>query len=142
MKSLKGGYFIDTINDLICSKRKQPILVEVLKNPAATVTGWAVDERAKDVAHSVYVTLDGTPIACAQYGLDRRDVPEHFNIGKYRFSGWSASINGSGFTSGEHKVSLRIVSKNKKSYYELECGSIFIKVIKDWSAVQKLDRIP
>lgn len=129
IQKIDGGLFcIDTVNGSICSQQEQPILVNVSKNGMITVTGWAVDERARDVAHSVYITLGDTHIARAQYGLDRRDVSKHFKIRKYRFSGWSASINSSGFISGEHKISLRIVSKKKKGWYEPEYGSILIKV--------------
>jgi hypothetical protein len=126
-----GLFFIDTINDSICSQQKQPILVNGSKNGIITFTGWAVDEKAEDVAYSVYLTLDGKPIARAEYGLDRRDVAKHFKMDKYRFSGWSASINASGLICGDHKISLRIVSKNKKIYYDPTNGFVLIKVMKD-----------
>jgi len=73
-----GLFFIEEINDSICSQQKQPILVNGSKNDIITVTSWAVDERAGDLANSVYLTLDGEPIARARYGCERHDIAAYF----------------------------------------------------------------
>ena len=129
IQKIDGGSFcIERINGFIDSKE---ILVDVSKYPKVTLTGWAVDERARDVASSVWLTLDGNPVAAVYYGTERADVAQGFKVATYKFSGWTTSVSFENITPGKHKISLRIVSKDKKSYYEPARGGVLIKVQKD-----------
>ena len=48
-------FAIDTINDIVCSQQKGPIIFTDIEK--VTVTGWAVDDKAKDVAGDVYIDI-------------------------------------------------------------------------------------
>lgn len=130
LQKIESAQFsIDVINGLNVHKQVQPIPVVLTEDTILTIAGWAVDEKAKDVADSVYLTLDSIPIARAYYGVKRSDIAKHFKIDRYKYSGWEASIDLDVITMDEYKISLRIVSKDKKNYFEPESG-ILIKVIR------------
>lgn len=130
LRKVEGGQFsIDGINGLDVHKQVQPILIDISKNSTLILDGWAVDKKAGGIADSVYITLDDKPIAHAYYGVKRSDVARHFKVNRYKYSGWETSINLNEIAMGEHKISLRIVSKDKKSYSEPESG-VLIKVKK------------
>lgn len=125
LRKIEGGQFsIDGISGLNVQEQVQPFLIDISKNSVLTVNGWAVDEKSGDAADSVYITLDDKPIAHAYYGVKRSGIARNFKIDRYKYSGWEASINLDKIAMGEHKISLRIVSKNKKDYFEPENGML------------------
>ncbi len=130
LQELEGDlHSIDTINGLIVHKQVQPIPIDLTTNTFVKVVGWAVDEKAGDVANSIYATLDCKSITLAHCGVNRLDVTKFFGIEKYKFSGFETNISFDNIDQGIHKVSLRIVSKDKKSNYMIE-GGIMLKVLK------------
>ncbi|MEW6771942.1 MAG: hypothetical protein AB1330_11240 [Bacillota bacterium] len=110
-------FAIDTVNGRPPLVQGSPFVVSADKDNAITITGWAVDGRAKDKAGGVFINVDGRLDIPALYGLDRRDVAEHFKNKRYRFSGFTASFATSVLGKGRHTLSLKVVTADKKSYY-------------------------
>jgi hypothetical protein len=108
---------IDTINGLEMNKKDPIIIVGADPKNSITITGWAVDDVAKDKAGGVFINIDDQLDIPALYGLDRPDVAEHFKNKRYRFSGFAASFSTSILEKGRHTLSLKIVTTDKKGYY-------------------------
>lgn len=89
-----------------------------------TLIGWAVDRSAGTAAGGVFVSVGEKKDIAASYGLDRPDVADHFENGRYRFSGFSASIRTSLLDKGRNVLSLKIVTADGKGYYAPELKMI------------------
>jgi len=81
--------------------------------------GWAVDSQAKDTAGGVYIEIDGK-LYWAYYGFPRDEVVTHFNIPAYSASGFQLAIPESSVGKGQHTLSIKILTKDKKAYYSTE----------------------
>lgn len=77
-----------------------------------------MDQKAGQAAGGVFINIDGQKDIPAIYGLDRSDVARYFNVSTYRFSGFSASFATSLLDKGQHALSVKIVTADKKGYYE------------------------
>jgi len=82
-----------------------------------TARGWAVDKQSQTPAGGVDIVLDNIPYG-ASYGLDRLDVADGQKVAAYRQSGWQFSMPASRLK-GTHALTVRIVSNDRKSYYEI-----------------------
>jgi len=105
-------FSIDTVGEDIDDERHSIMISQYHR--AIVIRGWAVDARARDVAGGVYVEVDGVPYP-AFYGENRGDVAEHFQIDRYRFSGFQRPVLN--LKPGIHRVSAIIVSHDRKSCY-------------------------
>ena len=86
------------------------------------VTGWAVDDEAKDVAGGVYVDVDGE-LFPAFYGIDtenRKRVGDLFESPSYRYSGFERAIPLSEIGTGSHNLSIIVLTNDRKRYYRPE----------------------
>jgi hypothetical protein len=85
-----------------------------------SIVGWAVDQEAKRAAGGVEFTIDGVPYA-AEYGKPRPDVAQVVGKGlaEYTNSGYSASLTADQFPPGAHTVFVRVLSNNRKGYWEV-----------------------
>ena len=111
-------FSIDSINDHSpTGENLDPVIIHTDRKNSITVTGWAVDDVAKDKAGGVFINIDDQLDIPALYGLDRPDVAEHFKNKRYRFSGFAASFSTSILEKGRHTLSLKIVTTDKKGYY-------------------------
>lgn len=108
--------YIDVIGNVATTSQKIPIEVMMGGKKNLFISGWAVDERSKLPAGSVEVNIDGKLFPAA-YGLDRPDVANSFNIPAYRFSGFQTMIPVADIGRGEHLLSLKVFTNNKKDYY-------------------------
>jgi hypothetical protein len=90
--------------------------VTVPSGGALTGWGWAVDQQAQTTAGGVDIAIDDVPYA-ATYGIDRPDVADGHHIPGYRSSGWRFSLPIAAFK-GRHTLTLRIVTSDRKAYYE------------------------
>ena len=81
------------------------------------ITGWAVDDPKKMLAGGVDVVIDQVPYS-AHYGSERKDVATHFKQPAYNASGFELMIAPEQLPKGQHSVFLRVISNDKKSYYQ------------------------
>lgn len=77
--------------------------------------GWAVDESNQSVAGGVDVLIDEVPYA-ATYGIHRTDVADHFKNIACQNSGFLLLLAPGKLSKGQHSVSLRTISYDKKFY--------------------------
>jgi len=94
-----------------------PIVVHLSQQKTITITGWAVDSWAGDVASSVFLTIDGRTDVPTLYGMDRQDIANRFGNSNYRFSGFVASFSSSILSVGNHMIHLKIVGRGGKLLY-------------------------
>jgi len=109
---------IESINDLQLSQQNPGIINLSLQKGTLTIWGWAVDQEAKNTAGAVFISIDGQIDIPAWYGWDRPDIAARFGESRYRFSGFMASFATSVVGEGQHTLSLKIVTADKKRYYE------------------------
>jgi len=110
-------YFVDFVNGHAVRQADSSFIINSDQEQTITISGWAVDQQAQKQAGGVFVTIDDKLDIPALYGLDRKDVADHFQNRRYRFSGFSASFATSVLGKGRHTVSLKIVTADKKGYY-------------------------
>jgi hypothetical protein len=92
-------------------------LVVVPATGTLTGVGWAVDGANKTGAGGVDVVVDGTPYR-AESGRERPDVGKHFHIAAYNDSGFIFYLPVSKLSPGAHKLAIRVISHDGKSYSE------------------------
>jgi hypothetical protein len=81
------------------------------------ITGWAIDEPNKAPAGGVDAVIDQAPYR-AHYGSPRPDVATHFSNPVYGSSGYELMVAPGQLSPGPHSVSIRIISNDRKSYYQ------------------------
>ena|ERR1700722_981167 len=88
------------------------------KHGKVPIVGWAVDQDAKTGAGGVEIVIDGTPLA-ARYGLPRPDVASAYGIPAYTNVGYSLELTADEFTPGAHTAFVRVLSNDRKGYWEV-----------------------
>lgn len=92
------------------------------------ISGWAVDQMAKQAAGGMFINIDGKIDIPVVYGTARGDVAKYFGENKYLFSGFTAAISTLLLDKGQHTLSLKIVSADRTAYYMPDDKiNIFIK---------------
>jgi hypothetical protein len=109
---------IETINDVQPGWQGSDVVQVSLQAKELAIVGWAVDRAAGSAAGAVFVTVDGQIDIPVLYGKSRSDVASYFGEKHYRSSGFSAWIPISVIGEGRHTLSLKIVTADKKGYYE------------------------
>jgi len=113
-------FHIDSINDRPPSQQDSWIINVSQQEETLTIVGWAVDQQVQNTAGGVFVNIDGQIDIPALYGLDRPDVATLLGENRYRYSGFWASFATSVVGEGQHTLSLKIVTADKKGYYEAD----------------------
>lgn len=116
-------FVVETIADVEVNPQDQPVVVPGRK-PFIKITGWAVDERAKDVAGGVYVDVDGK-LFPAFYGQRKAGVARRFDVPAYERSGFERAIPTSEIGQGTHTLSIVVLTSDKKGYYRPDRQVIF-----------------
>jgi hypothetical protein len=88
-----------------------------VKTPSFYVRGWAIDQRTKSLAGGVIIQLDGKDYL-ADYGTPRPDVADTLKNPDYLKSGFTASIDSAAMGKGKHTLVVRVVTADKKGYYQ------------------------
>ena len=114
-KDNKPLYNLEYIGAVVDPAGKQPVRVEL--GNELLVAGWAVDAPSRAMAGGVEIVIDGTPYTAA-YGLPRGDVAEHFKVPAYSNAGFSFRTAATNFGAGRHQIAVRILTNDKRSYYE------------------------
>ena len=113
-------FYIDSINDHPPSQQDSCIINVSQQENTLVILGWAVDQHAQNTAGGVFVNIDGQIDIPALYGQDRPDIATRFGENRYRFSGFLASFSTSVVGEGQHVLSLKIVTADRKGYYEAD----------------------
>jgi hypothetical protein len=92
--------------------------ISLQKTEMVTISGWAVDQKAETAAGGVFLNIDGEKDIPASYGIDRPDVADYFQNINYGPSGFSVSFPTSWLDKGKHVLTLKIVTADKREYYE------------------------
>lgn len=82
-------------------------------------SGWAVDSHARNTAGGVYLEIDNK-LYWTYYGFPRNDVATHFNTPAYLASGFQLGILESAIGKGQHTLSLKVLTTDRKAYYRSE----------------------
>lgn len=115
-----ANFSIDNINDRIFESKGYTSINKnsFIKNSNwFTVAGWAVDEKAQDAASDVIVTIDGDDYL-SFYGIKRNEVMKSFGVRKYKNSGFYMRLLADMVGKGSHTIAIKIISNDKKYYYE------------------------
>jgi SAM-dependent methyltransferase len=112
-------FFIDTINNTPLGHQLVPGLL-FGSDETIRITGWAIDESAQKAAGGVFINVDGTQDLPAHYGLDRLDVAAALGNYHCRFAGFTSSISASSLKKGRHTLGLKVLTADKKGYYEAD----------------------
>jgi hypothetical protein len=107
--------FLDNIGPVSDPAKQKS--VQVSGDTPFGITGWAVDDAKKVTAGGVDVVIDQVPFS-AHYGSERVDVATHFKQPEYQKSGFELTIAPGQLAKGQHSVSIRVISSDKKSYYQ------------------------
>ena len=109
--------YIDTVNKQVPSA-KGPVTVNPEQTPQIMVNGWAVDKPAQSPAGGVVLVIDGNVEVPTTYGADRPDVAKFLNNPNYTKSGYVGWINVATITKGQHILSFKVLTADKRGYYE------------------------
>ena len=109
--------YIDTVNKQVPSA-KGPVVVNAQQTPQIMVNGWAVDKTAQSPAGGVVMIIDGNVEVPTTYGAERPDVAKFLNNPNYAKSSFVGWINVSTITKGQHILSFKVLTADKRGYYE------------------------
>lgn len=113
--------------DRIDGRLANETVVIAKRKVVVSVTGWAVDQRAKEAAGGVYVEVDGS-IFPASYGSTEERVAEKFSAPDYAQSGFTARVPVLKLDPGKHELSLIVLTHDKQAYYTIpEAANIVVK---------------
>lgn len=107
-------YNLERIND---HQRPYDQVIPITEDQTITVKGWAVDVLSIKPAGGVFIDIDGKMFPTL-FGRNRPDVAEFFNVPEYQYSGYLGEIPASEVGKGHHTLSLKILTNNKKAYYD------------------------
>jgi hypothetical protein len=110
--SAAAKYHIDNIETATVVPG-QPVRIPVTHD--FQINGWAIDAPNETTASTVDVVVDGTPYA-SQYGVARTDVADYFKKPEYKNSGFQLIVPAGRLQRGTHRVSIRVVGNDGKSY--------------------------
>ena len=122
-------YGVDTVNGKRVGQQEQPIEISAGES-SVRITGWAVDVRTEDAAGGVYLKIDNERFP-AFYGRARGDVARRFGDPAYRFTGFEQTIPVSEIGPGKHELSVIVVTKGKKRYYQPRDQKLVFEITKD-----------
>lgn len=109
--------YIDSVNKQAPSP-KAPVTVNVAQTPQIMVNGWAVDTPGQSPAGGVMMVIDGQVEVQTTYGAERSDVAKFLNNPNYTKSGFVGWINVAAITKGQHILSFKVLTADKRRYYE------------------------
>jgi hypothetical protein len=118
----QNQYAIDEFCGLGFAQQQQPI--EISADKDFTISGWAIDEKAKKISGGVIIDIDGK-LFLANHGGSRPDIATGSNNPALKNAGYSAKIPISEIGKGQHTLTLKILTIDKKAYYSPEQKVVF-----------------
>ena len=101
---------------------QQPI--EISTDKDFTISGWAIDEKEKTISGGVVIDIDGK-LSLANHEMPRPDIATGFKNPALENAGFRAKIPISELGKGQHILTLKILTKDKKAYYSPEQKVMF-----------------
>jgi len=125
LPKLTGGpsWNIETVGANVVGESKS---FDVRAQDKFTILGWAVDQQAKAPAGGVEGVVDGV-LYPAEYGRPRPDVATAFGVPSYANSGYSLELLGQLFVPGAHSLFIRVLTEDRKAYWEVGPYTINLK---------------
>lgn len=124
-KELSSTEFsIDIINYTSVNFNHVFVIPKNLKK--VNIKGWAIDERSQTAAGAVYVHIDDK-FYITNYGHERNDIARKFKSDECTNSGFEVNIPLSEIGEGEHTLSLKVLTYNKKAYYNTKTLKIKVE---------------
>jgi hypothetical protein len=96
------------------------IPIEVGRNDAVTVDGWAFNGTGSGPARAVFLTIDGRDDVPAQVGVYRPRLGGAVQRRYRRWGGFSGSFGGFVLAPGEHVLTVKVVSDDGRHAYVSE----------------------
>jgi len=109
---------VEKVNFWPLPQQGTPIIINSWQTATIYISGWAVDENAGQAAGGVFINVDGQMDIPTLYNLDRQDIAGFLSNSGYRYSGFTASFATSLIGEGQHILTLKIVTADKKGYYQ------------------------
>lgn len=120
-------YFIDQFGPSAQPFRKT---AEIRAGQDVTVRGWAIDAPADALAGGVEIVVDGHAYKLP-YFLSRADVAAAKRKEAYTDCGFLGIVSAELLPKGSHTVSLRIVSADRKTYYQSPEFHVLVRNLPD-----------
>jgi len=120
---------VETIAGKVVVEGGRPVAVPEERS-SVRVTGWAVDSENRGPAGGVYVEVDGKRFP-AFYGRSRtmgtpKSKRDELRIPPlYEFTGFEVEIPTSEIGTGEHQLSVVVVTNDREGYYPAEQKAVF-----------------
>jgi len=124
INAAKGLLYVDEVGTVMNPLTLTSAQVSIAS--ALVVAGWGADPEAKGPGQGVEVVIDGHTYT-AQYGIPRGDVAAAYKTQSYLATGFNYSVPASQFGAGAHSVSVRVIAKDGKSYYESPTINVIIQ---------------
>jgi len=103
--------------DEIGGQPPKPGVPITVTTPSFVVRGWAIDQATKSVAGGVIINVEGKDFL-TDYGSPRPDVAANLKSSDYVNSGFTTSIDSAAIGKGKHTLVFRVVTSDKKGYYQ------------------------
>ena len=122
-------YGVGTINGKEMGQSEQPLTIPAGES-SVRITGWAADILREDAAGGVYLKIDDERFPVF-YGRMRGDVAQRLNDPSYRFTGFERTIPTSEIGPGKHELSVIVLTKGKKRYYQPRDQKLVFEIERD-----------
>jgi len=109
---------IESVNGDPIKEGEAYIINDTEKVKTIIITGWAIDNDSGKAAGGILLDIDGKTEMPAYYGISRQDIVEYNNNRNYLYSGFYSSMATSVMGPGRHIVTFKIISADKKEYYQ------------------------
>ena len=90
--------------------------IQIPGDSSALIMGWAVDDTAKKLSGGVDVVIDQTTYSARP--SNRTDVAAYYKQPDLAMAGFELLVPPGLLTKGDHTLSIRVISSDKKSYYQ------------------------
>jgi hypothetical protein len=97
-----------------------PAPLTLVRGNQLFLSGWAIDQPGDGIARAVHLSVDGLVSTPAVYGLERRDVAQHFHRPDLTECGFLALIATASMPAGSHWADVRVIDRTGTRFYALE----------------------
>ncbi|MBV9277213.1 MAG: hypothetical protein JOZ97_03155 [Candidatus Eremiobacteraeota bacterium] len=84
------------------------------------LSGWAVDQNAKNLAAAVFAQIDNNAAVPMNYHIPRADVAKFFHEPAYTLAGFNGALPTDHLSSGVHSIFLDVINSAGTAYYHVD----------------------
>ena len=84
------------------------------------LSGWAIDERARNLGAAVFAQIDNRAPVAMNYHMPRPDVARFFHQPAYLLAGFGGSLPTDNLSSGVHLIFLDVINHAGSAYYRMD----------------------